>query len=125
MRFRHVTATGIRPGNPHAEWTPLIMGVESGESAMQTVTRGDVELMRVIVDTLRQCGTSGSGDGRRSHNRRAAGRPGFKMTIEKAREVRRLYAEGGWSHRSLGAVFGIAGNGVKRILHNETWREKI
>lgn len=121
MRSQHETR--IRPGNPHSEWYPL-MGVEGGSVALP-LTRGDLELMRVIVDTLRDHGDNNpSGDKRRSHNRRAAGRPGFKMTIEKAREVRRMYAEGGWSHRSLGAVFGIAGNGVKRILHNETWREK-
>ena len=107
--------TRIRPGNPHSEWSPL-MGVEGGSTSLP-VTQGDIDLMRVLVDTVRAGRT-----GMKVRPMRRGCR-GVKMTIEKARELRGMYAKGGYSHRSLGRVFGISGNVTKRILDGVMWRE--
>ena len=45
-----------------------------------------------------------------------------KLNDEQAREIRRLYSEGGWTHRSLAARYGIRHSGIYSILYAVTWR---
>jgi hypothetical protein len=45
-----------------------------------------------------------------------------KLTREQADEIRELYAEGGWSYRGLGELFGVSGTSVSRIVRGEVWK---
>lgn len=46
-----------------------------------------------------------------------------KLTIEKAREIRLLYAAGGYSLRRLGEMFETASTNILQIVRNRTWKE--
>lgn len=48
-----------------------------------------------------------------------------KLNMEKAREIRRRYAEGGVSLRALGAEFGVNGSVVQKIIADRIWREGV
>lgn len=45
----------------------------------------------------------------------------FKINMEIAEEIRRLYAEGGWTHTTLGNKFGIKKTNVGYIINNQRW----
>lgn len=45
-----------------------------------------------------------------------------KLTEETVREMRRMYAVGGWSYGELGKVFGVNGSGVWKIIHRQRWK---
>ena len=47
-----------------------------------------------------------------------------KLTMQKAREIRVLYNEGGISQYKLAVMFGVAEPTIYYLLHNKTWREK-
>lgn len=49
--------------------------------------------------------------------------PATVLTREKAREIRRLYAAGGHTHKSLGRQFGVSGVTICMIVNNRVWRE--
>lgn len=51
--------------------------------------------------------------------------PGAKLTEEKVREMRRLYADGGISARSLGQMFGVQPNAVVQIVKRQRWRHVV
>lgn len=40
-----------------------------------------------------------------------------KLTDEQAEKIRTLYAEGGWTHRTLGEKFGVSGTTVGNIIN--------
>ena len=44
-----------------------------------------------------------------------------KITKEIAEKIRRLYAEGGWTHTTLGNKFGIKKTNVGYIINNQRW----
>ena len=44
-----------------------------------------------------------------------------KITMEIAEEIRKLYSEGGWSHRTLGEKFGIKKTNIGYIINNQRW----
>lgn len=48
--------------------------------------------------------------------------PSNKLTEEQVKEIRRLYAEGGHTHRSLGRLFGIAHSGIGFIVRRKLWK---
>lgn len=41
-----------------------------------------------------------------------------------AEQMRQMYAEGGWSFRSLGRYWGVSGMTVSRVIKNQTWVRK-
>ncbi len=47
-----------------------------------------------------------------------------KMTMEKARKVRSLYAAGGVDQHQLARQFGVSQRTISLITRNEGWREK-
>lgn len=47
------------------------------------------------------------------------------VTAEQVREIRALYAAGGWSHATLGARYGITKSGIKAIVRRETWKHVV
>lgn len=46
-----------------------------------------------------------------------------KFTDDQVREMRRLYAEGGWSYPKLGARFGMHPQNIGRIIRREGYAE--
>lgn len=59
----------------------------------------------------------GSARGERSRN--------AKMTDEKVREMRRLYANGGVTQRELGFLFGLDNSNVSRIVNRQDWAHVV
>lgn len=47
-----------------------------------------------------------------------------KLTMDKAREIRRLYAEGNWTHRGLAKEYGVSFGAISALLQGKTWREE-
>lgn len=47
--------------------------------------------------------------------------PGVKLSEAEVREIRALYAGGGWTHKSLGSRFRVTESCVQRILKGRTW----
>jgi hypothetical protein len=45
-----------------------------------------------------------------------------KITWRIAREIRRLYATGEFTHQNLSDTFGIHISGIGKIIRNETWK---
>lgn len=60
---------------------------------------------------------------RSSRGRTASGtlHPRSKITEEQVREIRALYASGGYTHRKLGRCFGLDHSTVGDILRGEHW----
>lgn len=52
-----------------------------------------------------------------------AGRGCSKLTIEKAREIRLLYATGQYTQNELGEKFGVTFGNISCIVLNKSWRE--
>ncbi len=46
-----------------------------------------------------------------------------KLSMEKVREIRSLYAAGGITQRGLAARFGVAPSSIGFILQNKKWKE--
>lgn len=44
-----------------------------------------------------------------------------KLTAERVVRMRELYAEGGYSTRALGLMFGVCGQTVSKIVTGKTW----
>jgi hypothetical protein len=58
---------------------------------------------------------------------RIIGRPGernhiAKLTWTQVREIRAIYAQGGYTQRRLARMFGISNGNVAAILQGKTWR---
>lgn len=51
--------------------------------------------------------------------------PVSKLNADKVREIRRLYASGEHSHRSLAKQYGVGRNTIAAILTNRTWKHVI
>lgn len=49
--------------------------------------------------------------------------PRTKLGIEQARTIRRLYATGRHSHRSLAAQFGVSHQTIASVIANRKWRD--
>ena len=47
--------------------------------------------------------------------------PNTKLTNEQAREIKRIYAEGGITHKQLAAQFGVSMSCVWRIVNGYAW----
>lgn len=47
------------------------------------------------------------------------------LTQEQADDIRRLYAEGSWSHRSLGQRFGVKRQTIHQILKGDIYRRRV
>ena len=45
-----------------------------------------------------------------------------KLDADKVREIRRLYAQGGHSYRSLGRQFGVTRGAIHQAVKRETWK---
>lgn len=45
----------------------------------------------------------------------------YKINMEIADEIRKLYAGGGWTYTTLGAKFGIKKTNVGYIINNQMW----
>jgi hypothetical protein len=50
---------------------------------------------------------------------------GPKLTLEKAQEIRRLYATGEYTKRALARLFGVTDMIIVRIIRNEIWRSHV
>jgi len=44
-----------------------------------------------------------------------------KLSMEKAKSIRSIYAEGGCSHRDLAKMFGVKKAAITRVLNYQTW----
>jgi HNH endonuclease len=47
--------------------------------------------------------------------------PAAVLTAEDVVTIRRLYAAGGWSHRTLAARFGVTYQTIGKVLRRERW----
>jgi hypothetical protein len=45
-----------------------------------------------------------------------------KLTQKQVKEIRTLYKTGKYSHRKLGAMFGVTHVNIGQIVRNETWK---
>ncbi len=45
-----------------------------------------------------------------------------KVTEAQVLEIRRLHAEGGWTHERLGKRFGVCAGSIGYIVRRDTWR---
>lgn len=45
-----------------------------------------------------------------------------KLSEEQVVSIRQMYANGGWTHRSLGEYFGVNHSTIGFVLRNEAWR---
>lgn len=59
---------------------------------------------------------------RRPPVRRGMESYGAKLTDEAVREVRALYEAGGWTHRSLGAQYGVSHHTIGQVVRRRSWR---
>jgi hypothetical protein len=50
-------------------------------------------------------------------------RASVKLTLDLAREIRRLYARGGVSQQALATSFGVTQAAVSKIVNGKIWRE--
>jgi predicted XRE-type DNA-binding protein len=48
-----------------------------------------------------------------------------KLTAEKVREIRVLYAAGGVSQAALGSRFGVNQSKISDVVHKKTWAHVI
>lgn len=48
--------------------------------------------------------------------------PGAKLTDDKVRAIRRLYASGEWSQKGIGEMFGVSAMLVNGIVNGKRWR---
>lgn len=48
--------------------------------------------------------------------------PHHKLTEDDVRTIRRLYADGGWTHRGLGKKFGVDHSIIGDIVKRKTWK---
>jgi hypothetical protein len=48
--------------------------------------------------------------------------PHAKLTEDQVREIRRLYAEGGWSYRRLAPMFGVNWSAIRQVVKRHTWK---
>ena len=46
-----------------------------------------------------------------------------KMTFEKVFEIRRMYANGNWTHKKLAKYFGIGKSTIGYILNERNWKQ--
>ena len=51
-----------------------------------------------------------------------AGRAGGKLTASEVIMMRSIYAAGGYTHRQLGKMYGVARETVTRIITRRAWR---
>lgn len=49
-------------------------------------------------------------------------RGGARLTVDQVREIRKLYAAGGYTHRAIAALYGTARETVTRIITRHTWK---
>ena len=49
----------------------------------------------------------------------------IKLSLEKAREIRALYATGDYTHRSLALLFNVRHASIGFVLRNEGWKENV
>ncbi len=47
------------------------------------------------------------------------------LTFAKARNIRKRYAKGGISQRSLAKLYKVSGDNIWQVLHNRTWKESV
>ncbi len=59
----------------------------------------------------------------RTENRRNTSRN--KLTIEKAREIRKIYKKGKISCVKLGNLYGVNGANICNVIHHKIWAEAI
>jgi hypothetical protein len=45
-----------------------------------------------------------------------------KLLASDVKEIRRLYAEGGWSHKRLGQKYGVSAQSILDIVRRDTWK---
>lgn len=48
-----------------------------------------------------------------------------KLSMDEARDIRRLYKSGGYSQRDLSKMFGLSRPCVRKIILNESYREVV
>ncbi len=70
-----------------------------------------------VADNTRDMDSKG-----RRRSRFGEGHPHAKLTAAKVIEIRRLYAQGGKTHRALADEFGVAAPVVTRIINRKSWR---
>jgi hypothetical protein len=51
--------------------------------------------------------------------------PYTKLKESQIVEMRKLYADGGWTHRALGEKFGMAKGTISHILTRRTWKHIV
>jgi len=49
--------------------------------------------------------------------------PNAKLTMDKARAIRKLFYRGGMTKRRLAKLYGVADSQIHNILKGKTWRE--
>jgi len=45
----------------------------------------------------------------------------MKLSMSKAREIRKLYRAGGYTYKTLGQLFGVGHNAIARVIRGEAW----
>ena len=46
---------------------------------------------------------------------------GYKLTIGKANQIRKIYAKRGWSYRRISAKFGVSESLIGQIIREQIW----
>lgn len=79
-----------------------------------------VRLSHLFTGTHRQNHADSHKKLRHQHGERHAW---SKLTAAGAREIRRLYRGGGWTHQHLADRYRVTDNAVFQVLHRLTWKE--
>jgi len=47
-----------------------------------------------------------------------------KLSMKKARDIRRKYKTGGYSYKDLGQIYGVAASNIAGIIKGRVWKEE-
>jgi hypothetical protein len=99
-----------------AHASPLIAGMD--------IAHLDGNPANNVLANLVQCSRQENVAHQIAHGTRICGesKPAAKLTTDEVREIRRLYAVGAESYRSLGRRFGVSSHTIGVIVHERGWR---
>ena len=102
---------------------PLHLTLESQSQNMKRSSDAISEASRKRYENPAERAKTSESVRNSSHKEAVRNRAYNKLTMEDAREIRRLYATGNYSQREIAQMYGCSQQTICRILNNQSWSE--